>query len=182
MRWLAFAAVALTLAAGPATGASQHPTTALRQPCGFAFAPTNRFLGRDWQATVVHAGPVRFLRARGRARGHWAGPQVRKLPTLMRPGRRITITVEDRSPHALAFVRPGPHQRPLGAPRATIVLDACPAVPPEVRLPGVGPDNAVPLFVVVRRDACVHLAIRRDGEPVRRRALGLGRRCVSARG
>lgn len=131
--------------------------------------PQHRFFRPGWRGRSVAVGSVRLLEARALRRPGLA-QRVRgralKIPALVPPSRVLTIELGAGA----GFVR---EPKSLRAYR-TIRLEDCPSIPREDRDRRAGNRYVVPLFVVLRRDACGPLTVTRDQGPPRRRLLSLG--------
>jgi len=175
-------AVASLVGAGTlASGCDSHSTppkrlAAVRESCQESWVPTaETFKGYEpLSRTSVRIGPTTLMGARTAARRDVAAYGSIKFRTLVRPRTPVTVEIAQSARSAVGFVAPLDAERSIwpkhGAP--LLRLASCPAnYPPVHGVVAVG----YPMFLRVRRNACVGFTVRAGQSTRRTVSIGAGR-------
>jgi hypothetical protein len=174
-------AVSLVGAAALAAGCDSHSTppkrlAVVRESCQESWVPTaETFKGYEpLPRTSVRIGPITLMGARAAARRDVAAYGSIKFRTLVRPRTPVTVEIGQAARSAVGFVVPRDAERSIwpkhGAP--LLRLTPCPANYPAVRgVVAVG----YPMFLRVRRNACVGFTVRAGRSTHRTVSVGAGR-------
>jgi hypothetical protein len=149
--------------------------------CDGAFIPEREFARRWRRHTRV--GAIMLPDIRGLAEPGLASQRDRrvlKLPVLIRPARVLELEIAPRARSGVGFVKVGMQSwRDASDLHSTLRVTNCPPIPPEAGELPAGPYYALPLFLGVRRDACVPLAVTRNRGRMHRYVISFGRgRCT----
>jgi hypothetical protein len=161
----------LALAAGCSAGTtgSSHSNAArpatLRVSCSDSWIPTAQtFKGFGaWRSTSIRIGPITLMGARAAAQRDVAAYGSIKFRTLVHPKTKLTIAIAPQARSVVGFVAPADALRSYFPDRGAAVMELapCPGVPPDQQaIPGLA-DVGYPIFLRVRRNACVGLTVRR---------------------
>jgi hypothetical protein len=171
------AAAALAGAGALASGCDSRSTppkrlAIVRESCDDSWVPTARtFVGyEDWRRTSVRIGPITLMGAKTAARRDIARYGQIKFRTLVRPRTSVRVEIGPAARSAVGFFAPPGFQAVLPKHGAPILrLAPCRANFLPVRgLLLIG----YPMFLRVRRNACVPLTVGRTRRTV---SIGAGR-------
>jgi hypothetical protein len=175
------AAVALAGAAALAAGCDSRSTpspkrlASVRESCEQSWAPTaETFKGYEpLSRTSLRIGPITLMGARAAARRDVAAYGSIKFRTLVRPHTPVTVEIGQATRSAVGFVAPADAERSIwpkhGAP--LMRLAACAAnYPPVHGVVAVG----YPMFLRVRRNACVGFTVTAGRSTRRTVSIGAG--------
>jgi hypothetical protein len=176
------AVVCLAGAAGLAAGRDSRSTpppkrlAVVRESCQESWVPTaETFKGyKPLSRTSLRIGPITLMGARTAARRNIAAYGSIKFRTLVRPRTPVTVEIAQSARSAVGFVVPIDAERSIwpkhGAP--LLRLAPCPANYPAVHgVLRVG----YPMFLRVRRNACVGFTVRAGRSTRRTVSIGAGR-------
>ena len=165
-QWLAFTGTAAVVAAAAlAAGCGSHnkrakPLAIVRESCNDSWAPTaDTFKGfSGWRMTSIRIGPITLMGAKGAAGRDVAAYGSIKFRTLVRPRTPVRVEIAAAARSSVGFIRPPGFQPALPKYGAPIMqLASCPMnfLPYHgLRLIGY------PMFLRVRRNACVGFTVR----------------------
>jgi hypothetical protein len=175
-QWVGFAATAVVaVAAALSAGCGSHSSppkrlAVVRETCEVSWVPTaETFKGYEpLSRTSLRVGPITLMGARTAARRDVAAYGSIKFRTLVHPRTPVTVEIGEAARSAVGFVAPMDAERSIwpkhGAP--LLRLAPCPANYPAVHgLLAIG----YPVFLRVRRNACVPLRVGRT-----RRTVSIG--------
>jgi hypothetical protein len=178
------AAVVLVGAAALATGcdsrkAAPKPLAVVREICDDSWVPTARtFVGYgNWRRTSLRIGPITLMGGKTAAphRDVAAYGNI-KFRTLVRPLTAVTVEIAPAARSAVGFVAPVDALREMWPKHGAAILRLAPC-----RADFPPPHSAIgyPMFLRVRRNACVPLTVReiRSGRVARGTVSIGGGRC-----
>jgi hypothetical protein len=169
---------AATLVAGcDSRGTPRKRLAVVRESCDDSWVPTARtFIGYgNWRRTSIRIGPITLMGAKtGAAHRDVAAYGNIKFRTLVRPLTAVTVEIAPAARSAVGFVAPADAERSIwpkhGAP--LLWLASCPANYPAVHgVLRIG----YPMFLRVRRNACVGFTVRAGVSTRRTVSIGAGR-------
>jgi hypothetical protein len=162
---LAGAAACLVGAATLASGCDSRSTppkrlAVVREICDDSWVPTARtFVGYgNWRRTSVRIGPVTLMGAKtGAAHRDVAAYGNIKFRTLVRPLTAVTIEIGQAARSAVGFVAPADALREMWPKHGAAILRLAPC---RADFPPPHSSIGYPMFLRVRRNACVPLTVR----------------------
>jgi hypothetical protein len=174
------AAVALVGAATLATGCDSHSKppkrlAVVRVSCDESWVPTaETFKGYEplrW--TSVRVGPITLMGARTAAHRDVAAYGNIKFRTLVRPRTPVTVEIGQAARSAVGFVAPADALHSVWPEHGAAILRLAPCAadfPPVRGLLAIG----YPMFLRVRRNACVGFTVSRGSGRSARGTVSIG--------
>ena len=183
-RFVLGGAAVLLAATAVAAGCDSHSkprrhVAILRVSCAESWVPTAlTFKGYGaWRRTSIRIGPITLMGAKTAAQRDIAAYGNVKFRTLVRPRTAVAVEIDPAARSAVGFVAPTDASRSIWPAHGAAILRLAPCranFPPFHGLVAIG----YPMFLRVRRNACVGLTVRepRPGRVARGTvSIGAGR-------